>query len=111
MSSVVQKTRPTSCLTCGKPIGQKATGRPRQFCEAASCRQGAARERVKRLIGSVQLRTLQQFGDQDVVAIPRELFRELLRKADALRAATTHDPDFLAYDVRRPPVGRSSSRP
>lgn len=105
MSSVVHKTRPTSCAKCGKPIEQKATGRPRQFCEGASCRQGEARQRVKRLIGSVQLRALQQLGDQDLVAIPRDLFDELLRQADALHEATTQDPDFLTFDATRRPVG------
>jgi len=105
MSSVVHKTRPTSCLKCGKPIEQKTTGRPRQFCEGSSCRQGEARQRVKRLIGSVQIQALQQLEDQDLVAIPRDLFLKLLQEADRLRRATTEDPDFLAYDTRRPPVG------
>ncbi len=34
------------CIVCGRPIRQKATGRPRKYCSAA-CRQKDYRERQK----------------------------------------------------------------
>ena len=34
------------CIVCGRPIRQKATGRPKKFCSAA-CRQKDYRERQK----------------------------------------------------------------